>query len=227
LLNIDDYTPEITKQTYPLIRYYADKIGAEIEVISERKFQGWPPVYEKLQIFELAQRNRSEWHIYIDSDAVIHPETPDFTQHIDKDTVLHNGSDQASLRWTYDKYFLRDGRNIGACNWFTVASEWCTDLWQPLDIPLNEAILRIHPTLHELHAYIEPGHLIDDYTLSRNIARYGLKFETVKQLCIRVGLPVDHFFWHAYTITTAEKIDQIKKVLDSWKLPDAIRYFGM
>jgi len=220
LLNIDNYAPEVTALTYPLIHRYARKIGAEVVEIRERKFPEWPVTYEKLQIYELGKRNGAEWHIYIDSDALIHPETPDWTCYLPRDTVAHNGSDFAGVRWRYDDYFLRDGRNIGSCNWLTMASSWCLDLWRPLDISPEEAIDAIHPTVQELNTVVTREHLVDDYALSRNIARYGLKFMALMALEKRLGFGDDTgFYWHAYVIDVAEKVKQMKVVLEEkWKL---------
>lgn len=219
-LNIDNYAPEITGLTYPLIERYARKIGATWVQITERKFPEWPVTYEKLQIHELGQENGAEWHLYIDSDALVHPETPDWTCFLPRDTVAHNGSDFAGVRWRYDEYFLRDGRNIGSCNWLTMASSWCLDLWRPLEMTPAEAIDAIHPTAEELRTVITREHLIDDYALSRNIARFGLKFQALMALEKRLGFGDDTgFYWHAYVITPEEKVRQMKAVLEEkWKL---------
>ena len=83
--------------------------------------------YEKFQIFDRAERNGDDWSIYLDADTLVHPDTPDWTQHIPFDTVAHNGSDFAGLRWRSNEYFEMDGRNIGSCNWNTMASSLCRD----------------------------------------------------------------------------------------------------
>ena len=222
-LNVNGYAPEICALTYPLIKAYAKKIGAEHVEITERRFPGWPVVYEKLQIHRLAQENGADWHIYIDSDALVHPETPDWTCFLPRDTVAHNGVDMANIRWRYDEYFLRDGRNIGSCNWNTIASSWCLDLWRPLDdLTLEEALDRIHPTVGELNTVITKGHLIDDYTLSRNIARFGLKVKTLGQMEKELGFVDENgkvtsaFYWHAYVISVEEKVKQMREILDKW-----------
>ena len=52
-LNIGgDYAPEITSITYPLLRLYARKIGADFRRDSERRFHEWPIEVEKLQIYD-------------------------------------------------------------------------------------------------------------------------------------------------------------------------------
>lgn len=213
-LNIGNYAPDICDITYPLLKHYAKKIGAEFKVIDERKFPDFPVVYEKLQIRELGKEN--DWNIYLDSDALVHPETPDWTNFISKDTVLHNGTDFANIRWRYDEYFRRDGRNVGSCNWNTTASDWCLDLWTPLDIPLKEAIENIYPSVNEINTVVTTEHLIDDYTLSRNIARYGLKVKTICDLQKQL-LPDSNFYWHIYTDTIEEKVRQMKEMVSDKK----------
>jgi hypothetical protein len=218
-LNVDGYSPEITAITYPLLEQYAKRIGAEFFVIKERKFPDWPVVYEKLQIYELAQEMGNDWNIYIDSDALVHPETLDYTLFLNKDTVAHNGADMANVRWKYDRFFTRDGRNIGSCNWFTIASDLCIELWKPLDdLTLQEALDRIFPSVNEKNTVITKEHLIDDFTLSRNIAKYGLKFKALLELNKEIGLPGADFFWHAYTIDAKEKVIEMQKIIKLWKI---------
>jgi len=220
-LNVDNYAPEITELTYPLIKRYADKIGADFYTIKERKFPGFPPVYEKLQIYELAQKMENDWNIYIDSDALIHPDLMDITNHLSKDTVSHYGSDLASNRWKYDRFFSRDGRNIGSCGWFTIASDWCVELWKPLDdLTLEEAVANINPILNDLNNLIIPERLIDDYTLSRNIAKYGLKFTTFIDLLNKLGQSKGDYFWHQSMMPTEEKVKNMRTVLANWRVSD-------
>ncbi len=58
-LNIGNYAPEITALTYPLLHYYAERIGAEFRIIKARMFPGWPVQYEKLQIYNWPVRWRT------------------------------------------------------------------------------------------------------------------------------------------------------------------------
>lgn len=218
-LNVEGYAPEITALTYPLLERYAEKIGAEFHVIRERKFPEWPVVYEKLQIYRLAQEAENDWSIYVDSDALIHPEAIDFTEFIPRDSVAHNGVDMAAVRWKYDRFFRRDGRAVGSCNWLTFASDWCIELWEPLsDLTPEEAIANIQPTVDEQNTVITAEHLVDDYALSRNIAKYGLKTVTLIDLQKKIGLPDANFFFHQYTLTVADKVAAIQAVIERWKI---------
>lgn len=219
LLNIDNFAPELTRITYPFIRCYADRIGAKIHMITERKFDGWPITYEKMQIYHLARDIGSDWNIYIDSDALIHPEFLDITEHIPMDTVSCYSQDVADIRWKSNDYFIRDGRHIGWGNWFAVASKYCLDLWHPLDIPLEQAVEDIRPTPSEVRAGVTREHLIDDYTLSRNVARYGLKFKTFKQIWKESGIE-NPLVQHQYTLNVKDQARAHMKLILDWNVED-------
>jgi hypothetical protein len=215
----DEYK-EVTDLTYPFLKYYAHKIGAEFYEIKDRKFPDAKSItYEKCQVFQLAQDMGCEWVYFIDADALIHPDTMDFTVHIPKDTVMHHGNDLATFRWRYDKYFLRDGRHIGSCTWFIVASEWCLDIFRPLDdMKLEEAYKNIFPISGEIKAGIEPWRLIEDYVYSRNIAKYGLKYISVDTLLKSMGLDSGALFYHQYAMDTQEKVVRLKNQMMEWNL---------
>jgi hypothetical protein len=215
---VDGYNKEITNITFPLIYAYAQKIKAEFRIIKDRKFPGWPPVYEKLQIYRLAQEMGNDWNIFIDADALVRPPMmPDLTSVLNKRTVLHNGSDHAPIRWAYDRFFLRDGRHIGSCNWFAMASDWNIELWEPLsDLTLEEAAARISLTPNELACgFMKPEHLIDDFTLSRNIAKYKMEFTTFIDIQKQLGGMID-CLWHIYAVPEELKIIEIRKQLKKW-----------
>ena len=218
-LNPDVYK-DITDLTYPLIAHYAKKIGADFYEINERRFpEAKSPTYEKCQVYQLAKDMGCEWTYFIDADAIIHPDTMDFTVHLSKDTVAHYGTDLATFRWKYDKYFLRDGRHIGSCTWFVIASDWCLDIYKPLDdITLEEAYENIYPTVSEVNAGIEPWRLIEDYVFSRNIAKYGLKFVSIAELLSKFNFDGLNLFMHQYAIPTEEKVVRIRTQMKEWNL---------
>jgi len=219
-LALNGWQPEITEITHPLIKAYAKKIGADFYLIKDRKLDpAFHPTYEKLQIYQLAQEMQNDWNIYIDSDALVHPDFFDITNHLTKDTVAHNGNDLMGNRYVEDRFHKRDGRHISSCNWFTVASDWCIELWKPLDdMTHEEAMKRIFPTVNEKNTVISSEHLIDDYVLGRNIAKYGLKFITVRKIEEMTGYGSGGYLWHQYTITPQEKVVKMNEVLKLWQL---------
>jgi hypothetical protein len=217
-LCIDNYAPEVTALTFPLMKKWASKIGADFRIIAERKYSDYPVVYEKFQIKELAKQNGDEWSIYFDADTLIHPDFWDVTVAVSKDTTVSGiASDFTPQRFKPDKYFLRDGRFIGKGNWCLMASDWCTDIWTPLeDLTLEEAIENITTTEQEKSTgFIEPSHLIDDYVTSRNIAKYGLKHKLITDIEKEKNMG-SGYIWHHYLFPIEKKIIIMKKQLLSW-----------
>lgn len=214
-LNIGNYAPEITKMTYPLFERFATKIGADFRQITDRVFPDMPVVYEKFQIGQQGRSN--DWNIFIDSDAIIHPDCPDPTEYLSKDTVMCYATDFGPSRWGYDRHFRRDGRHIGWGNWFSISSDWTIDLWEPLDIPMGEALKQISVYVCEEKRFSKE-HLIDDFTVSRNVAKFGLKFKSFQTMLKETGQEKNHFLWHNHLIDRKTKASSIREQINLWKL---------
>lgn len=222
-LSVNDYAPEITALTFPLLKNYAKKIDAEFYVIKERKFPDFPCPYEKFQISELSQKRGDEWSIFIDADALIHPDFWDITSCVNKDMTISVGSDFSPQRFKPDKYFRRDGRFIGKGNWFMAGSDWTIeDLMAPLhDLTKEQAAAKISPLVFESSTIIEGEHLIDDFTVSRNISRYGLKHILVREIIENVqktskAVVPEGYLYHVYLNNVSEKVHILKKMILIW-----------
>jgi len=160
---IDNYFPELCELTIPNIKRYANKIGADFVKVTERKFPTFPPTYEKIQVHELGKNN--EWNILIDADFLIHPNTPDVRTVTPKDRVGFDWSYDANTCLNVnDSYFKRDGRNLGVVTSFVVSHSIVHDFWTPLEFGFDEAKKKI-----------KHDHIIDEYCVSRNLAKFGLK----------------------------------------------------
>jgi hypothetical protein len=210
LVTLDiNYTKEITDITYPYMQSYANKIDANFKIITERKFPDHPVNIEKFQLYELSKNY--DWTIFIDADAIIHPNCPDVTEVYDKDVVIFNSYDLYPLRFKPNNYTRRDKRNIGAATWFNVFSNWSRHLWKPYGNP-KEYVNQIYLIHKEINFGYSPEHILDDYLVSRNIAKYGLKVKTVLHNMFssypQDGYPL--FFIHQYSITQKEKIKYLK-----------------
>lgn len=217
-LNIDGYAPEIRELTYPLLRHYARKIGAEFREITQRKWPDWPPVYEKLQIRELCRDY--DWTLFFDADVLVHPNCIDFTNYLSDDMCAHNGQDFGNIRFRFDEAMRADGRSIGTCGWFVIAPRKCYDLWNPTEQSLAEVIENCYLTTEEANSgLMDRGHLADDYVVSRNLAKHQIKHTTLDELLRKIGADPDGFFWHLYLIGGEEKVRQMKEVLWRWRIP--------
>lgn len=235
-LALRGYAPDLLNLTFPLMKKYAAKIEAEFVVIEDLKFPDLYPTYEKFQIWDLMKERGDDWSIFFDADTLIHPDFFDVTTLINKDTTCSGyASDFTPLRFRPDHYFMRDGRYLGKGTWFIICSDWTRDIWHPLeDISYQEAVENIFPINDEVVTIKKTKEsLIDDYVVSRNIARYSLKHTVITEICerykIAVGVPanlpgpggqvqqvISPYLQHDYRRPLAEKMIWAEKVLQGW-----------
>ncbi len=164
---VDNYKPEICKETFPSIEKYAKKIDAEFNVITERRWPSATAPYEKLQVHELGKNN--DWNIVIDADMLIDDSMDDITLRLPDYVVGAWMHYDPSFYFPNDDYYFRDGRCIGASFNFLFVPHRCHDALIPF--PDDEIESRM--------ASIKSPFMLDEYCLSRNIARYGLKFSGI------------------------------------------------
>ena len=182
VVNINDFFPELFALTYPTIRSYAERNGYMINMITERKFPDYPINYEKLQVYE--DGKNAEVNILCDADMLIHPEFPDVTEFLKRDSIAFN--DNYNISWKYHvdriRYFMRDGRDVGIATNFVVSSDWTHDVWKPL--PLSQKDIEDLAKKEATEGENDPnqrgwGHYADEFALSYNMAKYGLKYTGV------------------------------------------------
>ncbi len=214
-LGFDTYAPEVVKLTLPFLKRFADKINADLKIITERKFPGYPVMYEKFQIYELGKDN--DWNYYIDPDCLVHPDLFDITEVLSEDTVLNFGVDFAGNRFNYDNFFRRDGRNISSTSFLTVSSYLCHEIWEPLnDMTDKEALKNIKSIHREEMIGHTDGRGIDDYVMSRNIAKYGIKFKTFVNLLNEIGRGGDEYFYYDFSVQEKDRAEKIREKLKNW-----------
>ena len=179
---MNNWEPEITSQTYPLMRLHAAKIGADFKIIDQRKNKHDPMCYERFQIYDMV--DDYDWIIQLDADLLMHPDMPDVTEFLSKDTILISTWDWATKRFKFDDYFRRDGRHISVPGFFTVTSNWMKDFWRlPDDLTPEQAMIKCTPVVHEWNGRgLGAEHIVLDYIFSRNVARYGLKVLSLQEL---------------------------------------------
>lgn len=214
LVTLDiNYNKNISSLTRPYLEKYAEKIGADLKIINERKFIDSPINMEKFQVYEMSKDY--DWTIFIDSDALIHPNCPDMTELFGKDTVTFYGIDYYPTRYKTNSYTRRDGRNIAATTWLTVFSDWTRDLWKPYKNPI-QYVDQIDLMDIELNFGYESKHILDDYLVSRNIAKYGLKVKTIKYHILNEfpQTRLSYFVNHEYCKTDDDKVIQIQRWID-------------
>ena len=220
---LNNWEPEITSRTFPLMKHYAKKIGADFWHIDQRKYPTMPIGYERFQIHDIA--DQYDWVIQLDADLVMHPDMPDVTTMVNKDTILMSAPDNSTKRFLADKYFYRDGRFISVPGFFTVTSDWCKDFWQlPDDLTPEEAIAKVIPTKEEWSRWekkvLDGSHLVVDYIWSRNMARYGLKYKTLQEVFVLPLLkPIEDYIMHNAQLPAHHKRQHVIDVVEKyWKI---------
>ena len=181
VVNINDFFPELFELTYPTIRSYAERNGYMINMITKRKFPDYPINYEKMQVYE--DGKNAEVNILCDADMLIHPEFPDVTEFLKRDSIAFN--DNYNISWKYHvdriRYFMRDGRDVGIATNFVVSSDWTHDVWEPLSLSQKdiEDLAKKENTDTGGADGRGWGHYADEFALSYNMAKYGLKYTGV------------------------------------------------
>ena len=199
---VDNYFPELMRYTLPNLANYAQKIEAQFHIITERKFPDFPPTYEKMQIYELGKGN--DWNILVDADSMFYPGMFDPTIMVPPDHVGYYMSFDASLLFECDQYFFRDGRNMGVASNFMCVPRACHDLWTPLEFSAEIAKTKT-----------KRWFIVDEYCISRNLARFGLKHTGI--LDGEFQKLLTHFDVNTVSPNKEEVIARAKKYHEEWK----------
>jgi SEC-C motif len=224
VLNIGKYEPDVTAITYPLIKKYANKIGAEFYEITERKFPDAPITYEKFQLYQLGREHKNDWNIFMDADILVHPDAPDITEELDRNKICVPGTYEASRRFKTDEYFKNYGNNLAVESWFCIASDLCIDLWHPFeDITIDEGIKNIFPyVIPRINFRREAAIFIDDYLMSRNIAKYELKYCLIDDVIPELKNPTaaGSYFFHTAFVNNYFKVRFMRELLKEGMAPN-------
>jgi hypothetical protein len=167
VLRVNDYRPDLCRYTIPTIRLWAEKIGAAYVEITKRVFPEWPVTYEKMQVHRLGAG--AAWNVLVDADFMLHPDLPNFLDIVPPEYVgMHYGFPASSL-FSKDVYFRRVDHDQGIAGGFVLTSALTHDLWTPFEFGVEEALKRTR------RAFI-----VDELCLSRNLARYGLRYTGIE-----------------------------------------------
>ena len=163
VVNVDNYAPDLCEFTFPNLKAYASRIGAEFKLITERKFPDFPAPYEKMQVYELGKDD--DYSIILDADVLLKSDFPDLTEVVPFDRVGSYMMFPPETLFPPDEYFTRDGRRIGVATNVLVVPRMCHDVLTPLDMPASDVL----PTLKRQF-------IVDEYCVSRNLAKFGIKY---------------------------------------------------
>lgn len=202
VLNINDYRPDVCEHTYPTIKDFCKRIGADFNEIKERKFPNHPVTMEKMQVYELGKDY--DINILVDADLLVSPKLEDITRR------AQNNPNIVSVLQAFEipRYFpfdyifgrlpivpISEGRNtiIGPSANFVVTNKWSHFLWNP-DVEVPE---------------LNDPFRIDEYIMSYNLAKYGLKLDIF-------GNP-DHPHIHHLAVTSNPKPNDLEELFEKKK----------
>ena len=118
-----------------------------------------------------------------DADMLIHPHFPDVHEIVkDPAYVAFNDNYNISTKYQADRipYFKRDGRDVGIATNFVVASNLTHDLWEPIPLTSQQISDLAVPNNDEPGEWNRGwGHYADEFALSFNLAKYGLKYQGI------------------------------------------------
>lgn len=198
---IDDYEQEMCLITIPTIKDYAKKIGADFNFINKAKFDGFPPNYERFQIWE--DGKKYDWNFNIDADFLIHPDCEDPTNYLDPSYIGALMSFDIDPVFKINKYFIRDGRNTGLSDNYIITSSLTHDLWEPFNGSFEEA---------QEHCLTSQKRRVSEFVVSNNMAKYGLKMGGV----IHDRTKLYHI--NRTTDSVKNTVEIARKILESWKI---------
>lgn len=205
VLNIGNYRPEISKHTLPTIKAFADRIGAEYREITERKFQGWPITYEKMQVYELGKDY--DWNILCDADVLISSKMPDLVKLAEKETDTIISYQQCNIvdYFKYHESFKSlpavpkiDGSGsaiVAPSANFVITNKKTNIIYKPLGL-----------TFEEMVSNVKIPSMVDEYNMAVQMAENGLKTKTLRH----IGLP-DRLLFHAALTSNGQTVDWEKE----------------
>ncbi len=201
VVNIGNFFPELWKLTFPTIEFYAKRIGADLNIISTRQFPNFHINYEKMQVWN--DGKHYDANFLLDADVLIHKQFPDFTTIVHPHHVGFNDNYHASTKFDIKNniYFERDGRDVGIASNAVITYKSTHDLWEPT-VSLTES---------KLVCTVREGD-IDEYNISQNLAKYGLKY---------CGITWEewqrYYFVHIGTGDKDLALSTASKILETWK----------
>ncbi len=176
-----NYPRDITDLTFPYMQEYAKNIGADFQVITERKYTDLPIPMEKFQLYDLCED--FDWTIFLDADCLINPNTLDFSKVVENNIVIV--SEYLDIFNSNDPQFKTKN----------VINQYNLDLhapWHFLAFHVSQKnVVRPweNPLQYKHHINITNGMIknnkpqewhLDEFLLATNIVKYGISTVSLK-----------------------------------------------
>jgi hypothetical protein len=142
--------------------FYAKRIGADFNIISERKYPEWPITYEKMQMYECGKKYSC--NILMDCDIWLDPFMYDITELVPRGSIGAWMEYDPSITIKEDEFLKLDGSDRVPATNCVVAHSEIHEVWKPFDLPLPVAVSRMKREF-----------VIDEYCVGRNVKKNKIK----------------------------------------------------
>ena len=169
-ISIPDCELPFASISLPMVRAYAQRIGASLNIISQRKFPDFPVQYELVQIYEAGASH--DWNMHLGAGVLIGDTLPDPSSYISSDHIATTITFSAQVEfYTHGNiYFERNERDLGVSDTIFLAHNLNHEVWEPLGGPFSSY-----------------SHIVKDsrqdkfgsYVISHNMAKYGIKLSGI------------------------------------------------
>lgn len=193
-LAIDNYFPELTKLSIPTIRTFAQNMGAEFEVIRERKLTlehpDLPVTYEKLQVYDRFDEEDLDYAIIVDADMLLNPALPNPL------TLMREDEVGVWLEYDHSELFEQnlpfpdvEWRDRALVTNYLVVPASKKDILRPL-----------HPSaIEKMLKFCERPFIFDEFMVTYRLSQSHMKGTQVVQV-----VPDPSKIWHG-NVTSGEK----------------------
>jgi hypothetical protein len=202
---INNYQPEVCKLTLPNLKAYADRIGADFNIIDKRVFDKYPIYFEEFQVYEMGKNYK--YNMVLNADFIMHTDVPDFTKDFNLNFVGAVGSIPLANCFKPNNYFKRSGMKNGISDSILATTYLTHDVWTPPEY-----------TYDEIRGECKKEIQATEFCLSLNMAKFGISYtQLFKKKCT---------FYHAgatFYNKTKKPEELIKENLELWKLWEKIK----
>jgi hypothetical protein len=204
-----NYPKEITDITFPCMEKYAENIGAEFLVLTERKFPDLSITQEKFQLYDLSEDY--DWIIFLDADDLINPDSMDFTKIVSEDVVIVSEylnflkKPQFVMKNILGKYNL----NIHAPFHFLCFNKLMKNVVKPYKNP-EELIDYVNLNSEMICNSKDKSWHLDEFILALNIVKYGIDTISLVDDIIKPN-NLNILAFDGRYLTTEQKIIKLKE----------------
>jgi hypothetical protein len=153
---VNNYRLDIACKTVPYLQFYAKRIGADFNLITDRKYPEWPVTYEKMQIYDLGKKYNC--NILLDCDILLDHKMYDITEIVPSNCIGTWMVYDPAITIKEDEFIKLDGSDRIPVTNCIVTRQSQHEFWKPFDsISMATALSRMKREF-----------VIDEYCVGRN-----------------------------------------------------------